>query len=168
MWDLPRSGIVPVSPALAGRFLTTGPPEKSSRGVVNKTRASTCHEDDGQAEVALKPNSPNHHKRWQRKWRGNESEGVCIPTLIDLAAGLMVSAETPLLPSLWFPLLLCNLGASELDRWAGLHSTSCPCQVTGPPAWGKSSFCELCPTHLKMCIILQGHSTSYYECQNTC
>ena len=36
--------------------------------------------------------------------------------LIDLAAGLMVSAETPLLPSLWFPLLLCNLGASELDR----------------------------------------------------
>ena len=78
--DLPRSGIVPVSPALAGRFLTTGPPGKSSRGLVNKTRASTCHEDDRQAEVALKPNSPNHHKRWQRKWRGNESEGVCIPT----------------------------------------------------------------------------------------
>ena len=28
-WDLPRPGIKPVSPALAGRFLTTGPPEKS-------------------------------------------------------------------------------------------------------------------------------------------
>ena len=25
MWDLPRPGIVPMSPALAGRFLTTGP-----------------------------------------------------------------------------------------------------------------------------------------------
>ena len=26
MWDLPRSGIEPVSPALAGNFFTTGPP----------------------------------------------------------------------------------------------------------------------------------------------
>ena len=25
MWDVPGSGIQPVSPALAGRFLTTGP-----------------------------------------------------------------------------------------------------------------------------------------------
>ena len=29
MWDLPGLGIEPVSPALAGRFLTTGPPGKS-------------------------------------------------------------------------------------------------------------------------------------------
>ena len=29
MWDLPRSGIKPMSPALADQFLTTGPPEKS-------------------------------------------------------------------------------------------------------------------------------------------
>ena len=29
MWDLPRPGIEPVSPALAGGLLTTGPPEKS-------------------------------------------------------------------------------------------------------------------------------------------
>ena len=29
MWDLPGPGIEPVSPALAGRFLTTGPPGKS-------------------------------------------------------------------------------------------------------------------------------------------
>ena len=25
MWEVPRSGIEPVSPALAGKFLTTGP-----------------------------------------------------------------------------------------------------------------------------------------------
>ena len=30
MWGLPGSGIKPVSPALAGRFLTTGSPGKSS------------------------------------------------------------------------------------------------------------------------------------------
>ena len=29
MWDLPRPGIEPVSPALAGGFLTTDPPGKS-------------------------------------------------------------------------------------------------------------------------------------------
>ena len=29
MWDLPAPGIGPMSPALAGRFLTTGPPGKS-------------------------------------------------------------------------------------------------------------------------------------------
>ena len=28
MWHLPRSGIEPVSPALAGRFFTTEPPGK--------------------------------------------------------------------------------------------------------------------------------------------
>ena len=30
MWNLPGPGVEPVSPALAGRFLTTGPPGKSS------------------------------------------------------------------------------------------------------------------------------------------
>ena len=30
MWDLPGPGTEPVSPALAGRFLNTGPPGKSS------------------------------------------------------------------------------------------------------------------------------------------
>ena len=30
MWDLPRSGLEPVSPALAGRFPTTAPPGKPS------------------------------------------------------------------------------------------------------------------------------------------
>ena len=28
MWDLPKPGLKPVSPALAGRFLTTAPPGK--------------------------------------------------------------------------------------------------------------------------------------------
>ena len=31
MWDLPGPGLESVSPALAGRFLTTAPPEKSQR-----------------------------------------------------------------------------------------------------------------------------------------
>ena len=35
MWDLPRPGIEPVSPALEGRFLTTGPPGKSLENIFN-------------------------------------------------------------------------------------------------------------------------------------
>ena len=31
MWDLPRPGLKPVSPALAGGFLTTAPPGKTSK-----------------------------------------------------------------------------------------------------------------------------------------
>ena len=33
MWDLPRSGREPVSPALAGRFSTTAPPGKPDKCV---------------------------------------------------------------------------------------------------------------------------------------
>ena len=32
MWDLPGPGLEPVSPALAGGFLTTAPPGKSRQG----------------------------------------------------------------------------------------------------------------------------------------
>ena len=33
MWDLPRPGLEPVSPALAGGFLTTAPPGKPYFGI---------------------------------------------------------------------------------------------------------------------------------------
>ena len=33
MWDLPRPGLEPVSPALAGRFSTTAPPGKPHRAI---------------------------------------------------------------------------------------------------------------------------------------
>ena len=33
MWDLPRPGLEPVSPALAGRFSTTAPPGKPPTGI---------------------------------------------------------------------------------------------------------------------------------------
>ena len=36
MWDLPRPRIKPVSPALTGRFLTIGPPGKSSFATLEK------------------------------------------------------------------------------------------------------------------------------------
>ena len=41
MWDLPGPGLEPVSPALAGRFLTTVPPGKPEEEVLDeKTSAN--------------------------------------------------------------------------------------------------------------------------------
>ena len=38
-WDLPRPGIEPVCPALAGESLTSGPPGKSSKEVAYEVEA---------------------------------------------------------------------------------------------------------------------------------
>ena len=37
MWDLPGPGLEPVSPALAGEFLTTAPPGKPGNDFLNMT-----------------------------------------------------------------------------------------------------------------------------------
>ena len=48
MWDLPRPGVEPVSPALAGGFLTTVPPGKSlfwylNEGCLNNIESAKFH-----------------------------------------------------------------------------------------------------------------------------
>ena len=45
MWDLPTPEIKPVSPALAGRFLTTGTPGKSLLCFLLATCAFLCHSE---------------------------------------------------------------------------------------------------------------------------
>ena len=40
MWDLPRPGLEPVSPALAGRFSTTAPPGKPGYLFLNEENSS--------------------------------------------------------------------------------------------------------------------------------
>ena len=42
MWDLPRPGLEPVSPALAGGFSTTVPPGKPKLGVFNSLSLVGC------------------------------------------------------------------------------------------------------------------------------
>ena len=37
MWDLPRPGLKPASPALAGRFSTTAPPGKPCKDILDAT-----------------------------------------------------------------------------------------------------------------------------------
>ena len=49
MWDLPGPGLEPVSPALAGGFLTTAPPGEASPLLIEDT--------DTDASVVLRPRS---------------------------------------------------------------------------------------------------------------
>ena len=44
MWDLPGPGLEPVSPALAGGFLTTAPPGKPGRWILNHCATREVHE----------------------------------------------------------------------------------------------------------------------------
>ena len=51
MWDLPGSGIEPVSPALAGRFFTTEPPGKPAHCSWRKPAHS--NEDQAQPQINI-------------------------------------------------------------------------------------------------------------------
>ena len=42
MWDLPRPGLEPMSPALAGRCLTTAPPGKPSASSLDSPPGTDC------------------------------------------------------------------------------------------------------------------------------
>ena len=52
MWDPPRPGLEPVSPALAGRLSTTAPPGKPSTLIYDKNSPESGHKD----------NLPQHNK----------------------------------------------------------------------------------------------------------
>ena len=45
MWDLPRPGLEPVSPALAGRFSTTAPPGKPLLYLFDESTALSLYND---------------------------------------------------------------------------------------------------------------------------
>ena len=47
MWDLPRPGLKPVSPALAGRFSTTAPPGKPVDHLFYPEDLTVCLKDSG-------------------------------------------------------------------------------------------------------------------------
>ena len=45
MWDLPGPGIEPVSPTLAGTFLSTVPPEESVKSLFLSSSQISCEVD---------------------------------------------------------------------------------------------------------------------------
>ena len=53
MWDLPGPGLEPVSPALAGGFLTTAPPGEAPEMALNKTQVEYGMGQDGVGQAGL-------------------------------------------------------------------------------------------------------------------
>ena len=51
MWDLPGPGLEPVSPALAGGFLTTAPPGKPGVFYVLLQQTRTCFKSGGEGSL---------------------------------------------------------------------------------------------------------------------
>ena len=72
MWDLPRPGLEPVSPALAGRFSTTAPPAKPMCcSLIWKGSHSDCHlgTDDNLSFPFPSPSSSVSCSAWGQ-WEG--------------------------------------------------------------------------------------------------
>ena len=82
MWDLPRPGLEPVSPALAGRFSTTAPPGKPQPSLFDPL-SCTCHE-------IYHHHSPFQHPPPQPAWKAAHRNELCTSLCVILR--------------LWFPL----------------------------------------------------------------
>ena len=71
MWDLPRSGIKPVPPALAGGFLTTEPPGKSRKAwlltlhVLQPPRDSLCPPARPTGGLKARPGGSTTRGHWE-------------------------------------------------------------------------------------------------------
>ena len=80
MWDLPRPGLKPVSPAWAGGFLTTAPPGKSlissfSFTLVNYPINSQCIFPFKLSPVSFCCFQPENHLVYHPNRLGNREEG---------------------------------------------------------------------------------------------
>ena len=83
MGHLPGSGIKPVSPASAGRVLTTGPPGKSSHQLLKS------------GDFPCRSTSPASHERFMLKWQGcppcwaagGQGRAAWLPPSIMAASG---------------------------------------------------------------------------------
>ena len=89
MRDLPRPGIEPVSPALAGGFLTAVPPGKSSRGGIFLQRTVLCAKADEWVTAwrtgTSQPGGRRGAPQKKRPWRGR-GDGI------DMKQGFLTSS----------------------------------------------------------------------------
>ena len=60
MWDLPGPGTEPVSPALAGRFLTTEPPRKPWKQNTLRRDIAPCQEQEREMWVRRDGHEPGN------------------------------------------------------------------------------------------------------------
>ena len=82
MWDFPGSGIKPGSPALAGRFLTTGPAGRSQGSFFRVAVGPECPLLGPNASVLGHSDpSPSEMGLWPEESSPGESEGPGQPSM---------------------------------------------------------------------------------------
>ena len=123
MWSLPKPGIEPVSPALAGRFLTTGPPGKSFICIFDQAVPLT----ESSQWLSITLEIKNNLRRSPGPLDAVASDGLCSLTSALCSPGLPrpTGGRQPLKPALHLcpaPLRTC-LTELALCRLSGLGST---------------------------------------------
>ena len=138
MWDFPRPGLEPVSPALADRFLTTAPPGKPWQSVL---------------APAFKGFPSQMEKRWQiHQAVGSFLHGHTCYTVLSTFVYLSAKPQEEIpAPSWGLPAkLMCNLVYRRLPLVLGcclsLHSPRTAVftfpqtlRLPGPSAWVSAS-----------------------------
>ena len=135
MWDLPRPGLEPVSPALAGRFSTTAPPGKPS-----KKSFLTCYSIEicNCFKVCCKYNSKPNTSPWSQLTAWG-SLGYPLPSFHKhLFPGTVPGTKDQSRPAWW------SIGSRRADRWPSSYQCdkrskrAVPC-IGAEHAWDLSS-----------------------------
>ena len=115
MWDLPRPGLEPVSPALAGGFLTTAPPGKGSPSGVIIFKTSTYSQKHSELDDNIYGPPPNHS--FLRVWRKSASCFFLGGITVDVHQGvLLFLAYIPPLEKAFFSCQILRKRVEKLTR----------------------------------------------------
>ena len=94
MWDLPRPGLEPVSPALAGRFSTTAPPGKPFKEIFEKKKRNITYSSSSQPSHSILATRKNKYK-WINKSYSQKAQYHFHPCLyLDIFYIVTIRAET--------------------------------------------------------------------------
>ena len=120
MWDLPRPGLEPVSPALAGRFSTTAPPGKPRCFFKAWAIESFC------AWLCLPLSASQLLRTWQRPWRWPsckmEGAGSLNHWLEDSAVNTSLDCDGLCMDVQWIVLSHWELSGYAARHSAGWHT----------------------------------------------
>ena len=120
MWDLPETGIEPISPASAGRFLTTGPPGKSKDAVFlvhpyydHGSLALRCSTNSGWIQKASFSSLSTSHTTLSYKYFIHSSPSLANPSV----SSSQMQPKVPLLQEAFLEEshLTASLDISELS-----------------------------------------------------
>ena len=133
--NLPRPGVKPVSPARAGRLLTTGPPGKSSASFLRSAAAAAFRSDfffPDSCRVFPISQFASHHMLTPLLLQGRSTATLC-----------QYNAMNTLVRIFLWPRLRMSSGSVTNDGFAELLSVC----TFNSAKYGQTVLRRLCPSH---------------------